>query len=230
MAMGLEVPSSQSATSSRTPGAAHRGIAGSSSWEKPGSSLCGEAHRALDEDGGSETGQQDHPVKPLLSTWSRGSSQAARAHGQHPHSSSMGPRHQHWVMWEAFRILTESKHLPCSGLREASQVEQSPRRGLLSRVLYCTTATRICIRSGWACVTQSHEHTPSTAPQGQPSTSFQGQGQSLCPAPTRLPATPILVWHSHLKGSPPLLKTLPVGKGIFLENHCCKNALHSWQQ
>lgn len=38
--------------------------------------------------------------------------------------------------------------LPCSGLRDANHVEQRPRRGLLSRVLYRTTATRIWIRPG----------------------------------------------------------------------------------
>lgn len=88
-----------------------------------------------------------------------GSGQAPPAYGQHPHSSTTGPRDEHWGMLEALRILTEPKHLPCSGLREASQVEQSPRRGLLSRVLYLTTATRICSLSGRACVTQSHQHT-----------------------------------------------------------------------
>lgn len=180
MAMGLEVPSSQSATSSRTPGAAHSGIAGLSSWEKPGSSQCGEAHRALDEDGDSEEGQQDHPVKPLLSAWRRSCSSCTWSAPTKLHHR---PRHEHWVMWEALRILTESKHLPCSGLREASQVEQSPRRGLLSRVLYCTTATRICIRSGWACVTHSHEHTPSTAPQGQPSTSSRDRDKACAQLP-----------------------------------------------
>lgn len=64
--------------------------------------------------------------------------------------------------------LTQSRHSPCCGLREASQVEQSPRRGLLSRVLYRTTATRICIRSGWACATQSHEHNPAQLPRESP--------------------------------------------------------------
>lgn len=74
--------------------------------------------------------------------------QAAPACGQHAHSSTMVPWDPFRVLWQAHRVLAEFKQLPCSGSREANQVEQRPRRGLLSRVLYRTTAMRIWIRSG----------------------------------------------------------------------------------
>ena len=61
---------------------------------------------------------------------------------------------------------------PCPGSRDASQLEQRPRRGSLRRVWYCTTATRICSLEGWAwgrgqwvpCPASGFSHFPRLVP------------------------------------------------------------------
>lgn len=164
-AMGLEVSSSQSITSLAA-GAARCGTMGHSGTGSRRVKQLGESQeqRVLraswrskscsEEDGSSKDGygELSYLSKPVCSSspgWQCSTRvRAVLECGQHMHSSTVVPWDQHCVLWQAHGVLTESKQLPCSGLREANQVEQRPRRGLLSRVLYRTTATRIWMRSG----------------------------------------------------------------------------------
>ena len=217
------------------------GAGGSSSWEKTRSSGCsgqagGACHAlkrmgAVRKDGYCELSPSSQasvlqlPVVVMLHPGSR--------QFQHTASTHTAPPQSHGISAVCCGKHTGSSQNPIDVTLLWVERSQPGRAETMAgfaepRLVphYChedLDAVRVSL-----CPDRSHEKREDTQHGSAGRAQCLLQGQSLCPAPARASGTrPSPKRPLDTERSTPLPKTFPLGKGVFPEKHCCRNALHS---